>query len=219
MRKVLAFCLACTSLLCSRAGLAVCQSKDDRSRKLIEELTSQLPKGAIRFGKDLPGTLKSAVKELIRLTPEKHTAEDLTARLIVIVDMNRYLDYKRVVDPRQRDLIKRFKTAFTLDEQWPIYVNGESDLYSAAEARSASVEDPVVYKLAAVIAHERVHAEGEPSEAKAIAEEIRILEVFVGRRLVELDWLTARRAKLAQLMNGQLPDGPLKVNPSKPPSL
>jgi hypothetical protein len=139
--------------------------------------------------------------------------------LIVIVDMNRYLDYKRVLDPSQRDLIKRFKTAFTLDEQWPVYINGESDLYAAAEARSARGDDPVVYKLAAVIAHERIHAEGEPSEAKAMGEEIRILEVFVGRRLVELDWLTARRAKLAQLMKGQLPDAPLKVNPSKPPRL
>ncbi len=218
MRKVLVSCLACTTVLCSSASLSVCQVNNDRSHEIIGELQSHLPKGAIRSGKDLPAALKNAVKELVRLSAQNQTVEDLSARLIVIVDMNRYLDYKRVVDPRQRDLIKRFKTAFTLDEQWPIYVNGESDLCSAAEARSASGEDPIVYKLAAVIAHERVHAGGEPSEAKAIAEEIRILEVFVGRRLVELDWLTVRRAKLAQLMRGQVPDGPLKVSPSKPPS-
>lgn len=164
-------------------------------------------------------TVKSAVKELVRLTREHQSVEDLTARLIVIRDMNRYLDYKRVVDARQRDLIKRFKTAFTLDEKWPIYVNSECDLYAAAEARSASVETAVVYKLAAVIAHERVHAEGESSEAKAIEEEIRILEVFVIRRLVELDWLTARKAKLAQVLKGQLPEGPLRVNPTRRPGL
>lgn len=217
MRKLLASCLVCTVVLCSRGSLAVSQVNNDRSHEVIGELQSHLPKGAIRFGKDLPTALKSAVKELVRLSPKKQTVENLSSRLIVILDMNVYLNYKGVVDPKQRDLIKRFKTAFTLNEQWPIYINGESDLYAAAEARSASGEDPVVYKLAAVIAHERVHAEGEPSEAKAIEEEIRILQIFVVRRLVELEWLTARKAKLAQVVKGLVPDEPLRVNTSKPP--
>jgi hypothetical protein len=219
MTKVLAFCVACTLALCSKASSAICQVYNDHSDKIIKELTSHLPTGAIRSGTDLPAVVKNAVKDLVRLTPEKQSVEQLSARLIVILDMNRYLDYKRVIDTRQRDLIKRFKTAFTLDERWPIYLNGESDLYAAAEARSASSDDPAVYKLAAIIAHERVHAEGEPTEAIAIVEEIRILEVFVVRRFVELDWLTARKAKLAQVLKGQVPDQPLKVNPSKPPIL
>ncbi len=218
MRKVLAACLASTTVLCSSASFAVCQVNLDHSREVIGELQSHLPKGAIRSGEDLPASLKSAVRELVGLSPEKQSVENLGARLIVILDMNRYLDYKRVLDPRQRDLIKRFKTAFTLDEQWPIYVNGESDLYTCGRSPVSKWRRPSHLKLAAVIAHERVHAEGEPNEAKAMTEEIRILEVFVGRRLVELDWLTVRRAKLAQLMRGQVPDGPLKVSPSKPPS-
>jgi hypothetical protein len=68
--------------------------------------------------------------------------------------------------------------------------------------------------LAVVIAHERVHAQGEKSERKAIEEEIRILEVFVVRRLVELQWLTGRKATLAQIMNRHLSDEPFKVIPS-----
>ncbi|HSB09454.1 MAG TPA: hypothetical protein VLM38_08055 [Blastocatellia bacterium] len=192
---------------------------NEHSGKIIKELAARLPKGSIQFGAGLPASIKCAVKELVRLTPEKQTVEELSYQLIVVLDMNRYLDYKGVRDRRQRDLIKRLKTAFTLDQQWPIYINGESDLYSAITARQSSVEDPVVYKLAGVIAHERVHAQGESSEVKAIEEEIRILEIFVVQSLVELEWLTTRKAKLAQLVKGQLPDEPLRVNKSKPSRL
>ena len=184
---------------------------------IISQLKSHLPKGAILVGKDLPPTVKSAVRELVTLSPERQTAADLTDRLILIRDMNRFLDYKGVADRRQRDSIKR-KAAFTIDEQWPIYLAGDNDLFAAADPRSSREEGPIIYKLAAVIAHERIHAQGEPSEIKAIEEEITVLEVFVVRRLVELEWLTTRKVKLGQLSKGQIPDEPPKINTAKPPN-
>jgi hypothetical protein len=214
MTKVVASWLACSLVVCIRPSFAACQVQveSDRSHAIIEELTSHLPKGAVLSGKDLPASVKTAVRELVALSRQPQTVEDLTARVIVIRDMNRYLDYKGVMDARQRDFIKRFKTAFTIDEQFPIYLNGQSDLIAMAEARLSSEDGSVIYKLAAVIAHERVHAQGEPSERKAIEEEIRVLEIFVVRRLVELEWLTTRKTKLAQLLKGQVPDNPVKVN-------
>jgi hypothetical protein len=215
--KLAVSCATCTAVLCLRLSFAGCQVETDQSRKIIDELASHLPKGEILFGKSLPSTVKSAIKELVALTRERQTAGDLTDRLVLIRNMNRFLADKGVTNATQRDQIKRFKTAFTIDEHWPIYLNGESDLLAVAPARSYSADDPVIYKLAAVIAHERVHAQGEKSERKAIEEEIRILEVFVVRRLVELQWLTGRKATLAQIMNGHLSDEPFKVIPSRPP--
>ena len=185
--------------------------KLERSRKISVELTSHLPKGAILVGKDLPATVKRAVQELSSLYRDSLLAGTLTTQLIVIRDINRYLDYKGVVDKTQRDVIKRYRAAFTLDEQWPIYINGESELFSLAESRSLTPVDPLVYKLAGLIAHERVHAEGEPSEKKAIEEETRILQIFVVRGLLEMDWLIARKTKLAELINGKATDEPLKL--------
>lgn len=215
MRMLFAVGITGTCILCSTVDLGRCQAGSDHSQEVINDLTSHFPKGAMLIGRELPPAMRTAIEELVRLSPEKQTVEVLTTRLIVVLDMNRYLDYKRVADPKQRDLIKRFKTAFTLDEHWPIYINGESELYAAAEARSSEGDNPADYKLAAVLAHERVHAEGEPSETKAIEEEIKVLDVFVGRRQLELEWLNARKVKLAQLRKGQLSNEPLKVK-SKP---
>jgi hypothetical protein len=64
--------------------------------------------------------------------------------------------------------------------------------------------------------HEVVHAEGQTDEAIAIAEEIKMLERLLGRGLVELDWVTARRVQLAQIRKGQISGGPLTVTTSKP---
>jgi hypothetical protein len=216
MRILFVFGITGFLMLCSAVCLGRSQAGSDHSQEAISDLTSHLTKRAMLVGRDLPPVLKAAIKELVRHSPEKQTVEVLTMRLIVLLDMNRYLDYKRLADPKQRDLIKRFKTAFTLDEHWPIYINGESELYAAAEARLSEGDSPAVYKLAAVLAHERVHAEGEPSETKAIEEEIRVLEVFAGRRLVVLEWLIARKRKLAQLRKGQVSNDPLKVKTRKP---
>jgi len=61
-----------------------------------------------------------------------------------------------------------------------------------------------------------VHARGEVDEAVAIDEKIRILERLQGQRLVDLEWVNARKAKLAQIQKGQLSRGPIKITPTKP---
>lgn len=205
---------------------------NDSSQEVIKELIAHLHKGA-KTGKRLPAFVKNAVKELVSLSSNTVEVDTLCTRLVVITDMDRYLDYINVADPKLRDLIKRRYTAFTINQRWPIYINGESDLYAMAskiEEKSdflsrlprfpssvpESTENPVVHKLAAVLMHEVVHAEGQTDEAIAIAEEIKMLERLLGRGLVELDWVNARRVQLAQIRKGQISIGPLTVTTSKP---
>lgn len=217
--KLALSCAACAVVLCLKADLGAFQVEEDHSRRVIVELASHLPKGSIVSGKGLPFAIKKAAEELVSLSPKGQTVADLTERLILIRNVNRFLDYLGVVDKRQRDLIKRSSTAFTINERWPIYLNGESDLLTLAESRSSSAVSPVIYKLAAAIAHERIHAEGERHESKALAEEIRILDIFAVRTLVELDWLMARRTMLNEIMKGQRPDEPSPINIFKPPKI
>ena len=189
---------------------------NDPSHEVIKELMAHLPK-RIKTGKQLPPFVKEAVKELARFFPNKVEVETLHTRLVVITDMDRYLDYIRVTDPKLRDLINRRVIAFTKNGQWPIYINGESDLYvKARETELKSVENPIVCKWAAVLWHEMVHAQGEADEAIAIQEEIRILERPCDRGFVELEWVIARKAVLAQIRKGQVSRGPLQVTTSKP---
>jgi hypothetical protein len=196
-------------------GIALGQGHvgDDPSQEVIKELMAQLPK-RIKTGKQLPPFVKEAIKELARRTRNKVEVETLHKRLVVITDMDRYLDHMRVTDPKLRDRIKRRFTAFTINEEWPIYINGESDLYVKAEQKNA--EDSVVCKWAAVLWHEMVHAQGEADEAIATQEEIRILERPCGRGLVELEWVIARKAMLAQIRKGQVSGRPFPVTTSKP---
>jgi hypothetical protein len=80
MVRLAVSCAACTVVLFLRVSLGACQVEADQSPKIIDELASHLPKGAILFGKDLPATVKRAVKELVALSRERQTVEDLTAR-------------------------------------------------------------------------------------------------------------------------------------------
>jgi hypothetical protein len=198
-------------------GNAQEDTRIDRSHEVIDELVAHLPKRAITVGKDLPSFIRNAVKELARVSSLRTDVEAVCARLAVIADMDRFLDFKRVTDPKDRDLIKSRRAAFTINEQWPIYINGESDLYSAAtEAERRSAENPFVYKLAAIIWHEMVHAGGEADEAIALTEEIKMLEILRAQGLVELEWVNSRKVKLAQIQKRQVNDGPVKVKTSKP---
>jgi len=207
--------LRAAGILVLACGFAFGQGHDvnDPSQKVIKELMARLPK-RVKTGKQLPPFVKEAIKELASLSPNKVEVETLHTRLVVITDMNRYLDHMRVTDPKLRDRIKRRFTAFTINEEWPIYINGESDLYVKAEQKGA--EDPVVCKWAAVLWHEMVHAQGEADEAIATQEEIRMLERPCGRGFVEPEWVIARKAMLAQIRNGQVSGGPLPVTTSKP---
>jgi hypothetical protein len=206
------------SLLVLAYGIAFGQAhvSNDPSQEIIKALVDHLPKG-VKTGKQLPPFVKEAVKELASLSSNRVEVEALCARLVVITDMDRYLDYIRVTDPRLRDLIKRRYAAFTINQQWPIYINGESNLYKIGqEIAERGAENPVVHKLAAVLWHEIVHAEGQADEAIAISEEIKMLERLLRRGLVELDWVSDRRAQLVDMRKGQISVGALIVTTSKP---
>jgi hypothetical protein len=205
-------------ILVLASGIAFGQGHvgNDPSQEVIRELMAHLPKG-IKTGKQLPPFVKKAVRELVSLSSNKVEVDSLCMRLVVITDMDRYLDYMKVTDPKLRGLIKERRAAFTINEQWPIYINGESNLYTiATEIEDNGAENPVVHKLAAVLWHEMVHAQGQADEAIAIAEEIKLLERLLGRHLVEINWVAGRRAQLNQIRKGQISLGPLNVTPSKP---
>ena len=208
--------LSVAGILMLACGIALGQGRagNDPSQEVIKELMAHLPKG-VKTGNQLPPFVKKAVKRLADLSSIKVEVEALFARLVVVTDMNRYLDYLKVTDPKLRDLIKKRYTAFTIDQRWPIYLNGESDLYRMA-SEIESAENPVAYKLAVVLCHEMVHAQGQSDEAIAIQEEIKMLGRLLGRRLVEPEWVSGRIAELAQIRKGQKPRGPLQVTTSKP---
>lgn len=189
----------------------------NQSSEVIKELLAHLPKGSIKTGKQLPPFVKTAVKELARLSAEKPDLEFLFAHLAVLPNMDRYLDFNKVADREQRKLIKRWIAAFTIDHQWPVFINGESELYvRAMEAERVTTDNPAVYKLAAILWHEMVHAKGQPDEAAALAEEINMLERMYGKALVDMDWLNSRKAKLAQVEKGELSRGPMVLKTSNP---
>lgn len=193
------------------------QADSDHSKEVVNELIAQLPKGTIKHGRDLPLFIKDAIKELARLSSEKLEVETLQAGVVLITNMDRYLDFKRVTSLEQREVIKRHFAAFTINTQWPIYINGQGDLYKIALERDRrSPGNPYVYEFVAVLWHEMVHARGQPDEAIAIREEIRILESLNGRGLLELACVNARKVKLAQILKGQVSRGPMELRTSRP---
>jgi hypothetical protein len=182
------------------------QADSDHSKKVVNDLIAQLPKGTIKHGKDLPLFMKDAIKELARVSSEKLDVEALHAGVVIITDMDQYLDFAGVTDSKQREVLKRHTNAFTINTRWPIYINGQSDLYRTAlliERRSP--DNPYVYEFVATLRHEIVHARGQADEAIAIREEIKILENLYGRGLVKLECVTARKVKLAEISNAQVP--------------
>ena len=177
---------------------------------------AQLPRGAIKHGKDLPLFMKDAIKELARVSPEKLRVEALYAGVIIITDMDQYLDFIGATSPKQRKVIKRHYLAFTINRQWPIYINGQSELYETAlETEDTSSQNPYVYEFVALLWHEMVHMRGQADEAIAVREEIKILENLYGRGLVKLECVNARRAKLAQILKGEISRGPIQVMTSR----
>src|SRR5262245_44291083 len=80
-------------------------ASNDPSQEVIKDLISHLPKG-VKTAKQLPPFVRKAVKELVSFSPNRVEVEALCTRLVVITDMDRYLNYMRVTDPKLRDLIK-----------------------------------------------------------------------------------------------------------------
>ena len=113
-------------ILLLACGLAFGQGQlgMDLRQEVIKELMTHLPKG-VKTGEQLPPFVKKAVKELANFSSIKVEVEAVCARLVVLTDMDRYLDYLKVTDAKVRDLIKQRKTAFTINQCWPIYINGE----------------------------------------------------------------------------------------------
>lgn len=210
--------LGVLSILTLTCWTAFGQGQADRSHNMevVDELTARLPKGTIKHGKDLPLFMKDAIKELARVSSEKPDVEALQAEVVVITAMDQYLDFIGVTNPKQREVIKRHTYAFTINTQWPIYINGQSDLYRTAlwiERRSS--DNPYVYEFVAILRHEMVHARGQADEAVAIREEIKILENLYGRGLVKLESVNARWVKLAEISNAQVPARPMQLRTSR----
>jgi hypothetical protein len=200
--------LGVLSILILTCWTAFGQGQADRnhSKEVVDELIAQLPKGTIKQGKDLPLFMRDAIKELARVSSEKLDVETLHAGVVIITAMDQYLDFIGVTDSKQREVIKRHTNAFTINTQWPIYINGQSDLYRTAlwiERRSP--DNPYVYEFVATLRHEMVHARGQADEAIAIREEIKILENLYGRGLVKLECVKARWVKLAEISNAASP--------------
>jgi hypothetical protein len=193
------------------------QTDGNHSKEVVDELIAQLPKGTIKRGKDLPLFMKDAIRELARVSSEKLDVETLHAGVVVITDMDQYLDFIGITNSKQREVLKRRTYAFTISTQWPIYINGQSDLYRTAlwiERRSP--DNPHVYDFVAILRHEMVHARGQADEAIAIREEIKILENLYGRGLVKLERVKARWIKLAQISSAQVPRAPIEIRTSRP---
>src|SRR4030095_5932616 len=114
-------------------------------------------------------------------------------------------------------MIKRHFDAFTINTQWPIYINGQSYLYETAlEVEHTSSQNRYTYEFVAILWHEMVHMRGQADEATAVQEEINILENLYGRGLVRLESVTARRVRLAQILKGQVSRGPMQLRTSRP---
>ena len=192
-------------------------AESDHTKEVVNELIARLPKGTIKHGKDLPLFMRDAIKELARVSSKKFEVEILKVGVVIITDMDQYLDFIGVTSSEQRKVIKRHSYAFTRNHQWPIYINGQSDLYETAlviERRHA--ENPYVYEFVAVLWHEMVHARGQADEAIAAQEEINILENLYGRGLVKLECVTARRVRLVQILKGQIPRNSMELRTSRP---
>ena len=188
----------------------------NHSKDVLNELIAELPKGTIKHGKDLPLFLKDAIMELARVSPEKLRVETLQGAVIVITAMDKYLDFIGVTSSEQRQVIKRRTYAFTIDSRWPIFINGQSNLYkTASEIERRSPDNPYVYEFVAILCHEMAHARGQADEAVAVQAEIEILENLYGRGLVRLDCVKARWTKLAQVLKGLLPRKPIQLRISR----
>ena len=198
-----------TLTCCSALGQG--QAVVEHNKEVLNELVAQLPKGTIKHGRDLPLFMKDAIKELARVSSGNAQVETLYTGVFIITDMDQYLDLMKVTSPTQRDMIKNCP-AFTKNRQWPIYINGQSDVFrTALNVEHSSSQNPYVYEFVAVLWHELVHIRDHGDEVIAVQGEIEILENLYRRGLVKLECVNASRVKLAQILKGQVPRGPIEL--------
>ncbi len=163
------------------------------------------------MGKDLPLFVKDAIKELARVSSENVQVETLFTGVFIITAMDQYIDLMKVTSPKQREVLKKC-LAFTKNRQWPIYINGQSDLFKAAlRVEHLNSQNPYVYEFVAVLWHEMVHIKDQADEVIAVRGEIEILENLYRRGLVKLERVNASKVKLTRILKGQVPRGPIEL--------
>jgi len=64
------------------------RGENNLSHEVIQELLTQLPRGVILTGKDLPVFVKRAIKPLAKFSSEKLDANTLYGRVLVFTDMD-----------------------------------------------------------------------------------------------------------------------------------
>jgi len=151
----------------------------------------------------LPNFIVEEVREVIRyLRPELNKqqliaqVDGFCAGVVYISKLNNFLNVRRILDKSQRDLVRQ-KAAFTIDESWPIYINGEDRVVE--EAGSSESGSPKRGRLRGVIYHELWHANGRKDEVGAIAAEIKFLEKLIPSGAIDIDWINSRKTTLASI--------------------
>lgn len=155
----------------------------------------------------LPNFVVEEVREVIRYLRPKLNQKQVAAQVeafcegvVYISHMSTFLNDRKIVDKNRRELVRQ-KAAFTINESWPIYVNGEDRIVE--EARSSESGSPKRGRLRGIIYHELWHANGHKDELSAIAEEIKFLETLVPSGTIDIDWINYRKATLASARKQQ----------------
>jgi hypothetical protein len=97
--------------------------------------------------------------------------------LVVILDLQDFLKtHENIAVNKQLREKARHAIAFTISSAWPIYVNLEShkplvDAYMDSQRW-------IMFMIAGVLAHERVHAMGTASESAALHAELELDTIF-----------------------------------------
>jgi len=124
-------------------------------------------------GHNLPTLLRQAITVLPQ--PGFPIRPD---QVVLIRDINGFLDCHRVEDPAKRRIVANYR-AMVFNNEFPIYVNGSlPDTKLAIESFDRGGGPDLPYQFASFLAHEWVHANGEPRESPAFTVELSILEHF-----------------------------------------
>ena len=155
----------------------------------------------------MPNFIVEEVCELIRYLRPKLNQQQIAAQVeafcegvIYISNLDMFLDARKIVDKRRRELVRQ-KAAFTINESWPIYINGEDRIVE--EAGSSESGGPKRGRIRGIIYHELWHANGKKDELATLAEEIKFLERLISSGAIDVDWINYRKATLASAQKQQ----------------
>ena len=167
----------------------------------------------------LPNFVVEEVREVIRYLRPKLNQKQLAAPVeafcegvVYISNLNTFLNARKIVDKGHRELIRQ-KAAFTINESWPIYINGEDRIVE--EAGSSERGSPRRGRLRGIIYHELWHANGLKDELGAIAEEIEFLETLILSGSIDIDWVNYRKTTLASVRKQQRSGSGIHANQNR----